>query len=91
MFYATTLRFGIIGFTNKSVDRLIRHIKNVVFFAHSTEARVFLYPSFRDRDTPFRVIITLVCLFVCLFGWLVGFSSSSTTRLYRGRAPKQSV
>ena len=29
---------------------------------------------------------------VCLFGWLVGFlMSSSTTRLYRGRAPRQSV
>ena len=28
--------------------------------------------------------------FVCLFGWLVGFlTSSSTTRLYRGRAPRQ--
>ena len=26
----------------------------------------------------------------CLFGWLVGFStSSSTTRLYRGRVPRQ--
>ena len=28
----------------------------------------------------------LVCLFVCLFGFL---TSSSTTRLYRGRAPRQ--
>ena len=29
---------------------------------------------------------------VCLFGWLVGFlTSSSTTRLYRGRVPRQSV
>ena len=29
---------------------------------------------------------------ICLFGWLVGFlTSSSTTRLYRGRAPRQSV
>ena len=28
----------------------------------------------------------------CLLGWLVGFlTSSSTTRLYRGRAPRQSV
>ena len=28
----------------------------------------------------------------CLFGWLVGFlTSSSITRLYRGRAPRQSV
>ena len=28
--------------------------------------------------------------FVCLFGWLVVFlTSSSTTRLYRGRAPRQ--
>ena len=28
----------------------------------------------------------------CLFGWLVGFlTSSSTTRLYRGRASRQSV
>ena len=28
----------------------------------------------------------------CLFGWLVGFlTSSSTTMLYRGRAPRQSV
>ena len=30
--------------------------------------------------------------FVCLVGWLVGFlTSSSTTRLYRGRASRQSV
>ena len=31
---------------------------------------------------------------VCLFGWLVGFltsSSTTTTRLYHGRAPRQSV
>ena len=29
---------------------------------------------------------------LCLFGWLVGFlTSSSTIRLYRGRAPRQSV
>ena len=34
----------------------------------------------------------LVSFFVCLLGWLVGFlTSSSTTRLYRGRAPRQSV
>ena len=31
-------------------------------------------------------------MFVCLFVWLFGFlTSSSTTRLYRGRAPGQSV
>ena len=31
-------------------------------------------------------------LSIFLVGWLVGFStSSSTTRLYRGRAPRQSV
>ena len=30
--------------------------------------------------------------FVCLFGWLVGFlTSSSTTRLYCRQAPKQGV
>ena len=30
--------------------------------------------------------------FVCLFVWLVGFlTSSSTARLYHGRAPRQSV
>ena len=29
-----------------------------------------------------------ICLFVCLFGFL---TSSSTTRLYRGRTPRQSV
>ena len=29
---------------------------------------------------------------LCLFGWLVSFlTSSSTTRLYRGRAPRQSI
>ena len=31
---------------------------------------------------------TFYCLFVCLLGFL---TSSSTTRLYRGRAPRQSV
>ena len=32
------------------------------------------------------------CFKLKLFGWLVGFlTSSSTTRLYRGRAPRQSV
>ena len=31
---------------------------------------------------------SMLCLFVCLFGFL---PSSSTTRLYRGRAPRQSV
>ena len=31
-------------------------------------------------------LITITCLFVCLFGFL---TSSSTTRLYRGRAPRQ--
>ena len=31
-------------------------------------------------------------VYICLFGWLVGFlTSSSTTRLYRGRAPRQSI
>ena len=29
-----------------------------------------------------------VYLFVCLVGWLVGFLTSSTTRLYRGRVPR---
>ena len=30
--------------------------------------------------------------YLCLFVWLVGFlTSSSTARLYRGRAPRQSV
>ena len=30
--------------------------------------------------------------FICLFVWLVVFlTSSSTTRLYRGRAPRQSI
>ena len=30
-----------------------------------------------------------ISLFVCLFGWLVGFlTSSSTTRLYRGQVPR---
>ena len=32
-------------------------------------------------------VIMMVCLF-CLFGFL---TSSSTTRLYRGRAPRESV
>ena len=31
-------------------------------------------------------VIQAACLFVCLFGFL---TSSSTTRLYRGRAPRQ--
>ena len=37
---------------------------------------------------PFELITLehFVCLFVCLFGFL---TSSSTTRLYRGRAPRQ--
>ena len=33
-------------------------------------------------------VILFVCLFVCLVGFLM---SLSTTRLYRGRAPRQSV
>ena len=33
-------------------------------------------------------LLRFVCLFVCLFGLL---TSSSTARLYRGRAPRQSV
>ena len=33
-----------------------------------------------------------VSLSACLFVWLVGFLTfSSTTRLYRGQAPRQSV
>ena len=36
----------------------------------------------RDRSE----LVLFVCLFVCLFGFL---TSSSTTRLYRGRAPRQ--
>ena len=32
----------------------------------------------------------LACMYFWLVGWLVGFlTSSSTTRLYRGRAPRQ--
>ena len=31
-------------------------------------------------------VLLNICLFVCLFGFL---TSSSTTRLYRGRAPRQ--
>ena len=47
------------------------------------------------------ILITFLKSFINLFsqqadyaklGWLVGFlTSSSTTRLYRGRAPRQSV
>ena len=35
---------------------------------------------------PAFTFLEIVCLFVCLFGFL---TSSSTTRLYRGRAPRQ--
>ena len=36
--------------------------------------------------TPHKTHLILKALFVCLFGFL---TSSSTTRLYRGRAPRQ--
>ena len=39
-----------------------------------------------------RARFSLVMIRGALFGWLVGFlTSSSTTRLYRSRAPRQSV
>ena len=41
----------------------------------------------RQRETEGDREKEIVC-FVCLFGFL---TSSSTTRLYRGRAPRQSV
>ena len=36
-----------------------------------------------------KIGIQFSCLFVCLFVWFL--TSSSTTRLYRGRAPRQSA
>ena len=45
-----------------------------------------------DRGKIIKDIIISKVHDVRLFGWLVGFlTSSSTTRLYRGRAPRQSV
>ena len=44
----------------------------------------FCYPFLRKTMHILRR--SKICLFVCLFGFL---TSSSTTRLYRGRAPKQ--
>ena len=49
---------------------------------------------FTGRTTPdyspsFPLHEQSVCTFVCLFVWLVGFlTSSSTTRLYHGRGPR---
>ena len=41
---------------------------------------------------PMVCDVLLLRHFKVLVGWLVGFlTSSSTTRLYRGRAPRQSV
>ena len=46
-----------------------------------------------ERDKNFyRPTSSLQYCCLCWFGWLVGFlTSSSTTRLYRGPAPRQSV
>ena len=42
-------------------------------------------------DTVYSSTLSVLCsIFIGLVGWLVGFlTSSSTTRLYRGRAPRQ--
>ena len=38
------------------------------------------------------IIIQMIVIIIIIVGWLVGFLMfSSTTRLYRGRAPRQSV
>ena len=54
-------------------------------FPHCKELHVTLLHSFSPQKKQVYSPVRF-CLFVCLFGFL---TSSSTTRLYRGRAPRQ--
>ena len=75
-------------------------------FQPSFQNTIKFFSFYFQADLRRATFITIICSFFlntifsftlkricyCLFGWLVGFlKSSSTTRLYRGRAPRQSV
>ena len=71
--------------TSYDETTLLGHIKSLAVRQENVMvACLHLQQMRQDRDEPARTFSAR--LFVCLFGFL---TSSSTTRLYRGRAPRQ--